>query len=236
MTLRPIRLLGDRAGRFAGELRRRYARGRGDAPAVDATLVPLRRAAGRQLVLQRYTLNVAPRMRLALASAPCLPPAASARAPGDRRRDPSTSRVESVVRAALAVRELRVVELRVARAAQLAAERALRRATRIEAGAPSAATSQAASRAPEPPRLPALPPLPLVPATQPSERAMRAADTAADAELVAAEHSAWRSEQQPQLTYAASTPPSLDVERITDSVLDAIDRRVVAQRERQERC
>jgi hypothetical protein len=234
VTLRSIHPLGDRAGRFARELRRRHTRGRSNVSQVDALLAPLHGVVVRQLVSKRYTFKVTPGIRLALATAPCRAHAAPAPATHGRRRETSTMRVEQVVRTALTERERRVIELRVADAAASTAEHVLVRAVRIEPGSSHAAKEPVLSRMPRR-TLPSLPALPLVPVTRPAEPAAHEAHVAVARPSAVETSAAWISDPPRDLTFSGPTPPALDVEQITDSVLDAIDRRVVARRERQER-
>ena len=234
MTLRPIGSLRGRAGRFAHDVLRRYAQVRGCASTVDTALVPLRRAARARSVVLRHTVELRPAVRLALATAPGMPSTTVDRRDAGRR-DAVTARFERIVRLALTQRELRIVDLRVAREALVVLERLRERSTRIEPGAPmSTVTSAGAGVLParRPERLPASAPAPFATRTSPAEPAgrQRSIDRTTVAEPMVELPTHPR-----ELEPARAAQPAFDVEQLTDSVLDAIDRRVVARRERQDR-
>ena len=139
--------------------------------------------------------------------------------------------VETVVRLSLAGRDRRIVETRVARGAETVLRRTLARARRLEPGAAVAVSSDAPGHVP--PVAPALPGPPLVivprraPATTPREEAAVLAGASGSA------HAALRTGLRADANDPAPVPAAtLDLERLTESVIDAIDRRVVARRER----
>lgn len=259
MRLRPITARRGRSSRFARAVLGRHGLRPGRVTPVEATL--LRRAAPAltwHLHLRRDEVRVEPRLQLTLATARGVERRELRETRverGDRAAAPPP--VATVVRRSLLERDLRVVETRVAREANAVLRRVLARATRVEAGAPAPGATPAhaplrfpavpagsAASAPRPasatpaeapayapPRLPAPPAVPLVTLPRPAAPAPPAAELRGA--LAAAGFDAATLAAARNAPAAAVSPPApVDVERLTESVLDAIDRRVVARRER----
>jgi hypothetical protein len=233
VTLRPIRRLRGRSSRFAGALLRRYGLRPGSVAPVQATLLH----AGAQsthwrvhlhLLQQRTEVRVAPQLTLVLAPSPS--------AGGVIRGEPHHVRdgahafaapVETVaVRRTLSERELRVVETRAAREAVTVVQRVLARATRLDAS--PAAVPGRTTAAYAPPRVDLVLARRPVPAAAPDLEVQAAVARAAADAATAAVPGAVRS----GTAISAPLTAEVDVERLTDSVLEAIDSRVVARRER----
>jgi hypothetical protein len=262
VRLRPLTAPRGRSSRFARAVLGRYGLRPGRVPPVEASLLRRAAPAlAWHLHLRRNEVRVEPRLQLALATARGVERRELRETRIEREgRGAAPPPVEAVVRRSLAERELRVVETRVAREADAVLRRVLARATRLEAGNPVPVPAGASAYTPPgftgvpagplataprpafaapseapvyaPPRLPAPPAVPLVTLPRPAAPAPPAADlrgALAAAGRDAASPAAARG-VQPAAVLPQAAP--VDVEQLTESVLDAIDRRVVARRER----
>jgi hypothetical protein len=206
---------------FAAGLRARHRRRVGRVPALPAVALVLPRAPAPVWHVHAGgpRLHVAPSIAVTIASPP---------------PSPAPPRAAPALTPALAAPTRREITTRRVHEASMVVERIRSRGVRIEAGAPRpvppsvAPASLAAPAAPPVALAPSPSPVALVlaaryPATVgPDPRAVVAAGDHADGPAL----DATRSAPPP------ATVPTLDVERITDSVIGALDRRLIAHRER----
>jgi hypothetical protein len=218
--------------RFALALARRHAPRAGSVARAALALAPVR--GGGQSVwhlhLRRSLVRVEPKLVLTLAGAPApadaaAAPAAPPDAPAERVRE-----VQAYYRLRDRARARRTVELRVLRGAERLTERCVARAVRVDGECSPEREPRTAREIVRAVASPA--PLELRTVAPAGVRAPAAAPEQQPPEIRSALAAFDSDPARPVREEAPPAPVMPDVERLAESVLDVIDRRVVAHRER----